>query len=69
VVVEAAALAPLGHDGQLRLGGVAHEQQDVHVTRFPVGEGGSNDMEREGGRERDREREEDTHTHTDTFTN
>lgn len=35
VVVEAGALAPLGDDGQLRLGGVAHEEQDVHVTGFP----------------------------------
>lgn len=35
VVVQAGAFTPLGHDGQLRLGGVAHEQQDVHVTRFP----------------------------------
>ena len=35
VVVEAGAFTPLGHYGQLRLGGVAHEQQDVHVTRFP----------------------------------
>lgn len=37
VVVEAGAFAPLGHYGQLRLGGVAHEQQDVDVTRFPAG--------------------------------
>jgi len=35
VVVEAGALAPLGHDGQLRIGGVAHEQQDVDVAGFP----------------------------------
>lgn len=35
VVVETWAFAPLGHDGQLRLGGVTHEQQDVNVTRFP----------------------------------
>lgn len=36
VVVEAGAFTPLGDDGQLRLGGVAHEEQDVHVTGFPV---------------------------------
>lgn len=36
VVVEAGAFTPLGDDGQLRLGGVAHEKQDVHVTGFPV---------------------------------
>ena len=36
VVVEAGAFTPLGHNGQLRLGGVAHEQQEVDVTRFPV---------------------------------
>lgn len=36
VVVEAGAFAPLGDDGQLRLGGVAHEEQDVDVTGFPV---------------------------------
>lgn len=35
VVVQTGAFAPLGHDGQLRLGGVAHEKQDVHMTRFP----------------------------------
>lgn len=35
VVVQTGAFAPLGHNGQLRLGGVAHEQQDVHMTRFP----------------------------------
>lgn len=35
VVVQTGAFTPLGHDGQLRLGGVAHEQQDVHMTRFP----------------------------------
>lgn len=32
--VEAAALAPLGHDGQIILRHVAHEQQDVDVSRF-----------------------------------
>jgi len=37
VVVQAGAFAPLGHDGQLRFGGVAHEEQDVHVARFPGG--------------------------------
>lgn len=35
VVVQTGAFTPLGHDGQLGLGGVAHEEQDVHVTRFP----------------------------------
>ena len=35
VVVEAGALAPLRDYGQLGLGGVAHEQQDVHMTGFP----------------------------------
>lgn len=35
VVVQTGALAPLGDYGQLGFGGVAHEQQDVHVTRFP----------------------------------
>ena len=38
VVVEAGALAPLSDDGQLGFSSVAHEQQDVHVTRFPAGE-------------------------------
>lgn len=36
VVVQTWAFTPLGHNGQLRLGGVAHEQQDIHMTRFPV---------------------------------
>lgn len=36
VVVEAGAFAPLGDNGQLRLGGVAHEEQDVDMTGFPV---------------------------------
>lgn len=36
VVVEAGAFTPLGDDGQLRLGGVAHEEQDVHMPGFPV---------------------------------
>lgn len=35
VVVEAGALAPLRDDGQLGLGGVAHEQQDVDMPCFP----------------------------------
>lgn len=35
VVVQTGAFTPLGHDGQLRLGGVAHEQKYVHMTRFP----------------------------------
>lgn len=37
VVVEAGTLAPLGYDGQLGLGGVAHKQQDVYMARFPGG--------------------------------
>lgn len=36
VFVEAAALAPLGHDGQIILRHVAHEQQDVDMSRFSV---------------------------------
>lgn len=36
VVVEAGAFAPLGDNGQLRLGGVAHEKQDVDVAGLPV---------------------------------
>lgn len=36
VVVQTGTFTPLGHNGQLGLGGVAHEQQDVHMTRFPV---------------------------------
>lgn len=37
VVIKAGTLAPLGYDGQLGLGCVAHEQQDVYVARFPGG--------------------------------
>lgn len=36
VLVEAAALAPLGHDGQVVLRHVAHKQQDVDMSRFPA---------------------------------
>lgn len=36
VFVEAAALAPLGHNGQVVLRHVAHEQQDVDMTCFPA---------------------------------
>lgn len=35
VVVQTGAFTPLSYDGQLWLGGVAHEEQDVHVTCFP----------------------------------
>lgn len=35
VVVQTGAFTPLGHNGQLGLRGVAHEEQDVHVARFP----------------------------------
>lgn len=34
MLVEAAALAPLGHDGQIILRHVAHKQQDVDMSRF-----------------------------------
>lgn len=37
VVIQAGTFTPLGHNGQLRLGGVAHEEQDVYMTRFPGG--------------------------------
>lgn len=47
VVVEARTLAPLGYNGQLRLGGVAHEQQDVHVACFPGG-GNNNNNNNDG---------------------
>lgn len=36
VLVEAAALTPLGHDGQIILRHVAHKQQDVNMSRFPA---------------------------------
>lgn len=39
VFVEAAALAPLGHDGQIILRHVAHKQQDVDMSRFPAAGG------------------------------
>ena len=35
VLVEAGALAPLRDDRQVRLRRTAHEQQDVHMSRFP----------------------------------
>lgn len=38
VVVKAGTLAPLGYDGQLGLGSVAHKQQDVYMARFPGGQ-------------------------------
>lgn len=42
VVVEAGALTPLCDDGKSRPGHEAHEQQDVDMTRLPVGrEGGT----------------------------
>lgn len=37
--VEAAALTPLGHNGQVVLRHVAHEQQDVDMSCFPVTRG------------------------------
>lgn len=33
--VEAAAFTPLGHNGQVVLRHVAHEQQDVDMSCFP----------------------------------
>lgn len=39
VFVEAAALAPLGHNGQIILRHVAHEQQDVDMSRFSAAKG------------------------------
>lgn len=38
VFVEAAALTPLGHNGQVVLRHVAHEQQDVDMSCFPATE-------------------------------
>lgn len=35
MAVEAAALTPLSDDGEVGLGHVAHEQQDVDVAGFP----------------------------------
>lgn len=35
VVVQTGAFAPLGHNCQLGLGCVTHEEQDVHMTCFP----------------------------------
>lgn len=40
VLVEAAAFTPLGHDGQVVLRHVAHEQQDVDVSGLPAVPGG-----------------------------
>lgn len=40
MLVEAAALTPLGHDGQVVLRHVAHEQQDVDVSGLPAVPGG-----------------------------
>lgn len=39
VFVEAAALAPLGHNGQVVLCHVAHKQQDVDMSGFSVSKG------------------------------
>ena len=36
VAVQTAALTPLGDDGKVGLGHVAHEEQDVDVTGLPV---------------------------------
>lgn len=36
VFVEAAALTPLGHNGEVVLRHVAHEQQDVDMSSFPA---------------------------------
>ena len=36
VAVQAAALAPLGDDGEVGLGHVAHEEQDVDVAGLPA---------------------------------
>lgn len=38
VAVEAAALTPLRDDGEVGLGHVSHEQQDVDMASFPAGE-------------------------------
>ena len=35
VTIEARAVAPLGDDAKLILHRIAHEEEDVHVTRFP----------------------------------
>lgn len=37
--VEAAALTPLGHNGQVVLRHIAHEQQDVDMSCFPATRG------------------------------
>lgn len=42
VFVEAAAFTPLGHNGQASLRHVAHEQQDVDMSRFPANRGRGN---------------------------
>lgn len=39
VFVEAAALAPLGHNGQVVFRHVAHEQQDVDMSCLPAARG------------------------------
>lgn len=51
VLVEAAALTPLGHDGQVVLRHVAHEQQDVDVPGLPAvpGGGGEHDQSEVAG--------------------
>lgn len=36
VFVQAAALTPLGHDGQVVLRHVAHKQKDVDMSCFPA---------------------------------
>lgn len=51
VLVEAAAFTPLGHDGQVVLRHVAHEQQDVDVSGLPAvprGERKQSEAGREG---------------------
>lgn len=50
VLVEAAAFTPLGHDGQVVLRHVAHEQQDVDVSGLPAVPGGER-KQSEAGRE------------------
>ena len=45
VVVEDASIAPLGHDGQVVFGHVAHEQQDVDVPGLPVAREGKRRLE------------------------
>ncbi len=38
VVVETRAFTPLCNNSQLGFGGVAHEEQDVHMAGFPAGD-------------------------------